>query len=357
MQDDLDAFEGKITLREENVSAGRTGASIQPESKNYAPIGGNEGKIAGQPADTSPFLNSAPSQIKETQKEDISFLSPQNNSGAKEPFGVQNRSNLPWEEKTRMNQPKDGKRFNWSKILIITLSIMIFVALGFGGYYFWTTGQQTEPQVIDQPQETEEPAPIEITEEKFSADKPNFLIIDSESAAPDKVSDLLKQKAAEIKDSGTIRPIEFIVTDPNNNPMAFHIFAANAGLRLSSSTLSNLDEKFSLYYFNDQGSVRLGLAVEIKNKSNLALELSKEEKTLVDDINLLFLGNPISESEKIKNFNAGSHNNISIRYLNLDSAQTIAVDYALTEKQLIIGTSKNNMRAILDKVGQDLTVD
>ncbi len=354
MQDDLDSFDGKVTLKEERLPEKSAPPGITPKGEISPPVSMAEEKAAIQPKNPSPFLSDISRQEEVSKEEDIAFLSPEGASQANMP----EKRDLPWEEKTKLAQSSSSKKgFDRRKILMATLSLVIIIVLGFGGYYFWMARNKARPaeslpEVSKQPQEQPQEPPAEVPEEKFSADKPNFLTIDTESTTAEKIGDILRQKATEVKDSGIAKPIEFVVTDSNNNPIAFHIFATNAGIQLPSALLSDLDEVFSLYYYNDQGNIRLGLAVDLKDKNKLTAEISKEEKTLAKDLNPLFLGNSIDEKQAA--FSTGSYKNISIRYVNLDVNETISVDYAVTDKQLIIGTSKNTARVILDKIGQGM---
>ena len=168
------------------------------------------------------------------------------------------------------------------------------------------------------------------------------------SATSEEISKLLISTADELKLLPSSTPYEFLAVDSNNNPVSFPIFATAAKLNLSPAILKSLDEKFSLYLYNDSENVRLGLAISILDKSTLSIELEKQEKTFPTDASFLFLN---SKPEKtLGDFNISTYKSISIKYINLNSdALPLSIDYTITDSQFILAASKNTLRAIIDK--------
>ena len=155
----------------------------------------------------------------------------------------------------------------------------------------------------------------------------------------------------DLKITTATAPYEFIVVDNNNNPIAFPIFATAAKLNLSPDLLSSLGENFSLFIYNDNGNERLGFSADIAKAAIFNTEIQKQEKTLPNDISLLFLDStPTIPTAAL--FKDGSYGSFKTRYLNLNDQQTLSVDYVITNNKFVLGTSKGTEHAMLDKISQ-----
>lgn len=266
-----------------------------------------------------------------------------------------------------------GKAVN---IIIAIIIILILGIIGLGAYYFFLTqnsnnsNQQPVAQTpsVEQPkQEIPQTTSTEIKTEtellpspetkpevvlpKYSNEKPNYLVLDLTVLNAQQIKNEFIEISDEFKNIKTDYPYEFLVVDANNNPVSFPIFAMAAKLNLSEAVLNNLGNEFSVYFYNDQSNSRIGLNVNVTNKTNLAKEFTKQEKTLVNDASFLFLNNVI----EVKNapFADSTYNSYKIRFTNVNANKDLSLDYALTEKNLIVGTSKNTLRLILDKYTGD----
>jgi hypothetical protein len=250
-----------------------------------------------------------------------------------------------------------GKKENpLTNIIFVTIIVIIILSIGVGGYYFFITRsgqveQQAAP-IIEEPVAqipvVEEPVVITAPIEKYSSLKPNYLPIDIAKAKDTDITKSLMDIVPELGVSASETPLEFLVVDINNNPITFSIFSSALKLNLSPATLSALSENFSIYYYKDGSSVKLGLSIDIKDPIGLKTSLQKEESNLPSKLLPLFLG----ATPEIKNgkFKDSIYNNAAIRYLNLNSQNTLSVDYAVGDKQLAIGTSKDTLRKIIDKL-------
>lgn len=333
MQNDLDAASGiaasqpqqedntfyeKPELKEETVSGG--GQPSYPRNE----MGGKNSRSY------SPFLNTA--GIK---------TSPPPPPLPPSPPSFKNKPDA-------SEQPKHIPK--WSRIILWSSFFIACATLMAGGYYFWTTRITTPSPMPDvQPDIIPEPIVIEKEPEKFSADNPNYLSIDTEKDTVETTRQLILNTALEIKELKIDVPIEFIVVDKNNNPISLPIFAILNGLKFSP-VLDNLEDDFSLFIYSGAGNPRVGLAVNFKDKTKTASAMSAKEKTLVSDVSFLFLGETFQKTKEV--FSANNSKSFPIRYINIDANAegSLSVDYSLTDKQLIIATSKNAMWAILDKI-------
>lgn len=253
-----------------------------------------------------------------------------------------------------------------TKIIFTVIIILIICILSLGGYYFYLTNKNkqtvkpvatntvtTPVQEPQQPQEQPQEPIQEPIVPKYLADKPNYLTLDLANQDASEIKDKLLSIGDDISSiDTTATPYEFTVVDINNNPVAFPIFATAAKLNLSQNILNSLGTDFSLFYFKDGDNVRLAFSANIKNKDGLMKELIKQENTFSVDASLLFLK---AAPNVIKGtFASSTYENYSIRYLNLNTTKDLSIDYTTTDSQLVVATSKNTLRAVLDKESQSV---
>lgn len=266
---------------------------------------------------------------------------------------------VPVQKKQQTDTTKTAYKFVLSLVVMLTLSI-----IGLGGYYFWIT--QNEKQAVV-PQEIvmetpiaepviEEEAPIVIAPaEKYSVNNPNYLVIDLATADVEEINKTIQTTATDLVKEVKPGLYEFLIVDKNNNPVAFPIFATASKINFSSTLLSSLDKNFSLFIHSDGNDFRLGLAIDILKDPSLVTELKKQEKTMAKNISLLFPDKAIENKTGV--FNTATYNNTTIHYLNdVDTAKNLSIDYAIVNSQLIVGTSKDTGRALVDKSVQSATI-
>lgn len=242
-------------------------------------------------------------------------------------------------------------------ILIIMLTVTLLVA---GGYYFWKKNnsnkqlkENSSTQNTSVTESTEEQIVITPIAEKYSSEKPNFLSINIETTSSEQIKGLISATATETKNIQTKKPFEFVITDTNNVPISFQIFSIASSLNLSSELLANLNENFSFYIYNDPASGnRTGIAIEVKNKDLVLSEMLKEEPVILQKLSFLFLELP-SPKEQLS-FKSGEYSGAQIRYVNLDTENLTSIDYTIYNNKLILATSKEAMRSIIDKINASL---
>jgi hypothetical protein len=98
--------------------------------------------------------------------------------------------------------------------------------------------------------------------------------------------------------------------------------------------------------YNDAGNMRLAVAVDITKAAVLPADLLKQEKTFVTDATFLFLNE--KPDITMGSFGSGVYKDTKIRFFNVNNQITLSIDYALSNNRLIIATSKNTMRSLLD---------
>jgi hypothetical protein len=280
----------------------------------------------------------------------MSQLSQDNLSPEKTPPFIEHVSGS--EEIMEVPVPEKDPNYTFYKIILITVVVLVVAIIGLGGYYFWITRTPKQAPIVQAPVETEQPAetPAQTPAEKYSAEKPNYLSLDLASLSPEEIRASVVSVAEELKTANLARtPYEFIVTDANNNPVAFPIFTLATKLNLAPAVLSNLGENFSLFLYNDAGNMRLSLAIDVNNKNILTAEMTKQEKTFITDAAFLFLNaKPEIATGAFQDNNTNP--DALIRFINVNVQKNLSIDYSIINSQLIIATSKNTMGAVLDKI-------
>jgi hypothetical protein len=251
----------------------------------------------------------------------------------------------------------DGEHFK--TMLIIGIIVLLLLGLGFGAYYYWTSRNVTEiPENIPNPPTTQAPNPTEEPEATIpnptpapiSATTPNYLMINLDQSDQSAIKDLLSQNADKVTALNVFVPVEFIITDSQNNPISFSTFAQKLGLTLSPDVLAQLGDKFSLYIYSENKIPHLGLSIELKsgaNQTQFKDLMLKEEANLAQELQSLFLVSDYTITNQ--KFSTNSYQGIVIRYLNILSPQQLSADYSVLNNKLLIATSKESMLAIIDK--------
>lgn len=333
MKDDLDA----MGYSAENKKEGPKKTDIQPrETSTPKPPLPPDRDITEKTAEEKPAIEQSKGVMDE-QKSYSPFL---NASPPKKPT---------YEPKEEEKKPS-RKDVKWGKILFASIVVVAILALAAGGYYFWITRKTPALPPIEEPP-IEEPVIVEEPQGKYNTDSPNYLLVDTEkNFTPSAIQELLLNTGSEIKEENISEPVEFIITDTDNDPVAFSIFSILLDLKLSP-VLDSLDEEFSLFIYPDSDNIRLGLAVNVKDKDQIIATLTIKENTLINDLTPLFLN--VTPEITSKAFQDSQYKNFDIRFVNLDTGETISVDYTLSEDQLIVGTSKNTIRAVIDKISAE----
>ncbi len=285
-------------------------------------------------ADAIIFKGTDPARIAETI--------PENKSG---PF--LSRQNWTKEEKLK---PKENVPIHHTlgKLTITAVIAFIFLAVAFGGYYFWITRMDNEQPAENIPLPS---IPSSETSPNFAIGKPNYLSLDIENYDKDRIKKTLQDYAIKVSKIEATSPVEFIITDSGNNPVNFSVFAQKLGLTLSEDILLQLNSDFSLYIYTNQDKTRLGLSISIKNPEQLKINIIEEEKNLVKELEPLYLASDYILSED-KSFDSAIYNAATIRYINITSPEDLSADYAIYNNQLIIGTTKLTMHSIIDYIDQ-----
>ncbi len=300
---------------------------------------------------TSPFLTQT------DHKEEVELIRKPEIKMEAQVFSTNNSENALSKNKLihEQKQPKkEGKKIG---VMLLVLGFILII-IGVGGYYFWKTRLQSTIKTKKEIQKPVNSVPKEVSsvidkippqkkQDIFATDKPNYLVIDQATIDQTGVKKIIQTYGEQVSQAAITLPVEFMVVDKQNNPISFQDFAQKLGLNFPTAIISQLGTDFSLYIYNDNNQIRLGLVVVIQKSELLKKLFLTEEKTLPQDLQSLFLTTQYTLKEKTS-FNDSQYKDYSIRYDNVISPEILSVDYTITKNNLIIGTTKKTIRVIID---------
>lgn len=228
---------------------------------------------------------------------------------------------------------------------------VILALTGLVLWYFWrnipvaTAPEAEVPETAVSP----ETLPTDPAQEApFSLDTANYLSLDTETATKESVQTSINQKTLRLAKAKVTAPVEFLVTDKNNNPIAFSRLAYLMGLSFDPSLLMLLDEPFSLFLYQDASVTHIGISLTLKEPSIEGVAaIEEQEEKLPQAFQNLFYDDLVAP-QKI-DFRSGVYNGETVRYVNIDTEKNLSFDYTFRGNKWLIGTSKDTLRAILDK--------
>lgn len=244
-----------------------------------------------------------------------------------------------------------GEKTKW----ILLGTVLVAVVLSLGGWYVWQriTDKPAIPgEIANNPirPNPEKSLPATTTPPKYQSDQPNVLSFNTETVTAEEIKSTLLQAGQGIKKDGLSDAVEFLIRDQKLNPLALSRFAYLAKLELPAGILEALDEPFSVYVYIDGDRPRAVLLAYIKNQETFSLELQKDEGLLPSALDPLYLDMTTAPKRNLA-FRDGMYLERPVRFTNVDASLGLSVDYAVRGKQWVIGTSKNSLRAVLDKTG------
>jgi hypothetical protein len=224
-----------------------------------------------------------------------------------------------------------------------------------GAYLWWRSILEDDPNQpdvrVESPTVPSNQLKTEpVSQAKYLVEQPNILTFDIETVTAEQIKNGLLQAAQTIKKDSLPGAIEFLIRDQKLNPLAFTRFAYLAKLNLPAELLGTLDEPFSLYVIIDNGRPRLAILVYVKDEPAFAAKLLLNESKLAQAMEPLFLDVTTAPKNNLI-FRDGTYLERPVRFTNVDASIGLSVDYAVRGRQWIIGTSKDSLRAVLDKTG------
>lgn len=240
-----------------------------------------------------------------------------------------------------------------SKLLPVLVILLVMAIAGAGFYYYWFSLGKKLPSISSLLSKSKTPPPAEnapSAPSTASTDSQNKnlrqLVVDT-SQNPVAIKDAVGKFAFDFGSSnsdGSIAEIKLL--GKNNQPIGKKEFASGFGLSIPDAVLMKLSEEYSLFVTKENNSVRLGLVFKTVTLSGLDDEMKNWEPKMPTTLRSLYLVSSTAPAEPP--FNSSRYKNADIRYFNFSSPTDTSLDYAVISNFLIIGTSKESERAILD---------
>lgn len=233
----------------------------------------------------------------------------------------------------------------------VLVIVLILIVLGGGVYYYMTQiASKGEEVAVEEPTTSEEES-AEIVEEaepmEYSLAMPNYLTIDTENQTRQELYSKIENVMNQLPAMET-EVYEFVVTTEDYSQIDYDKFSDFTGLDLGPQITLNLSNEFSL--FLDARNSKIGIAIKIDEGKGMMLsnELEANENNLLTNTQALFLEKFIPDPSKT--FSDSQYSDIDIRYVNFDEMTGASIDYAIIDNYFVVGTSKDTMRSIIDKI-------
>ncbi len=312
-----------------------------------------------------PPLPAPPASIASPAPPDTLPIVPVNHESTAVAFSTARLSAVPSLKESFKGIPRSFRHplsiFQDRKIrLIVVIALFLLMVAVIAGMYLWWRGG-VEEKALQEAQRIVEIESAAIPDEsqrveppsqaKYLAEQPNILSFNVETVTSEEIKRTLLQAGQAIQRDQLTGAIEFLVRDQKLNPLALSRFAYLAGIALPGDLLGTLDEPFSLYIFIDNGRPRVVLLAYMKDQAAFTTELQKNEKNLASALEPLFLDVTTAPKSAVS-FKGGAYLEQPVRFANVDVSLGLSIDYAVRGRQWIIGTSKESLHSVLDKIAQ-----
>jgi len=374
LENKLPNFHGKVrTFKEdaENFEKGIPSQSSAGEETSSYPLAPAEKNISPR---QQPLVNEEPSQPQPTyQKNDNPVKNPFQSMPTPPPISssepslsaLQSSSSQSFfsekpssSENILPPQPKTQPSPQKPKKVIFVSLIILFVAIIFAaGFYYWFYIKDTASETPAAP----------VAEESTLPETQSAPVVQPETEIPQN-NDLRKlivdmsKKPTDIKDASTKFTSDFVATaaegdlievkvfDQTNQPIGKKDFFAGLGITVPDAVAMKLSEDYSLFVKKELGVAKLGLVFKTVTSANLADEMKNWEPKITADLASVYINQILSPATGP--FNSTKYKNADIRYFNFSSPPNTSLDYSVIANFLVIGTSKDTTRGILDYMSQ-----
>jgi len=266
-------------------------------------------------------------------------------------------------KKSSIKNSQNSQKKTIHIIMIIFIVLFLLGIVGFGIYMLKFNNQvkvddkqMQNENLVDIPLSDDSVAEtgasttvqMESLEQTYSTNLPNYFSIDVESeSSKDNIATELAAIAQNMQKQDIVGPISFMVTDTNNNPISFHVFALSTDMNLPQDILTALEENFEIYAYQDGiNGIRFGFVVDAKNVDILQVALKTHETTLPQAFDLILNGLGTTATDIV--FGDSVYSTHPIRFYNLNETETYSVDYTINDQRFVLGSTKNTMRALID---------
>lgn len=292
------------------------------------------------------------------------------------------------EEKEMKETAGQGKKNVFKMAIIGSAAVLILAAAGGGFYYWWkflrtpaTYFQCQQFQCVEIEGEKENecltnndclPPEPEIPLSLITADKTETIDYSTDPGAvmQDTPLRMVQEKFQIEGDKGTINRIliKTINEDLVKEYASLSQFIQISGIIIPSNVSANFSGQYTFFAYipdSEEAAIcqqsqisdsqcsgpRLGLAVKISDKEMTKQAMANWQMTMVDDLKPLILSQ-ITKTNGFKTDANPKYQGKVVYYQNLPISP-IALNYALSDDLLLIGTSKNCLYQALDRLGAE----
>lgn len=302
----------------------------------------------------TPSINSLPS----IPTPDSTTVSPRDNGGASGVFikTVSNNDSVPAPTVKNTGsiivEQKKG-----SPALYAVATLIVLVLFGAGGYYYWETRMKTPVAVIPGDDVigedvTEDPSD-DIDEKALTVSAPNTIEVDS--AKPFRSQyDQLADAMTDLK-VGDAAQIVFVKKPATSGTASEELtageFIESLGLNFAPEISRSFTGKMRYFLVNDMNGARAVALFQVSDLPTTKQALTKNEASVAVSASKLFT-RPVSLSGPAV-FQDSTHRSYAIRFYNINALDpSSSIDYVFRNDELIIGTSKESIRTVLDRLDQ-----
>jgi hypothetical protein len=251
-------------------------------------------------------------------------------------------------EQAGNNQPLPQKKSKGGLVLAIVV-ILVVAAAGAGFYYYWFNMRGTSPATSSVPTapttpEAKTPAPAEPQNQNLRT------IVADTTLGQNEIKNAIQKFATDFSASASESDlVEVKIVGKDGQPIGKKDFFVGTGVVVPDSVLMKLSEDYSLFVRKESGSAKLGFVFKSVTSSGLSSEMKNWEPTLPADLNPLYIGLVPTGTGS---FSSSRYKNADIRYFNFSSPTNTSLDYSVISNFLVIGSSKDTARAILDYMSE-----
>jgi len=256
---------------------------------------------------------------------------------------ITNAENFPQMDRVKIPKPVYApERENIRKILrFVSIGIVVLAVIGGGAFlYFRNKTAQPTPVV------TPETKP-QLSSSLITLEQTKILSLMEQST----LLQLLREEAKTEQPLQTFKRIGFLKNSTSGTATDFlslgEIFQ-RLEIPISPYVFSELKNNYNLLLFSQKEGKRLGLVTKVENSENLKGQMRSWEPTMLGDFKN-FYPTQLPGQAASKNFLDDNYKNVIIRYENLPFS-TLTLNYTVLDNYLIIGTSKELIYSIIDRI-------
>lgn len=241
-----------------------------------------------------------------------------------------------------------------TRIFFHVLLGIIIVALFAGAYYYWLTrmrGTLEDSSILPAIDTSQLPGSDAQEVFPYDFERPNPIILGDEgSLDPIQAISSVKETWNTYDDEdGTL---EFFFVDGSGEFDAISAgeLLSRLGIQIDGDrTAALLGEESRVYLYKDRDGIRIVLSLALQNREQMQTLMRQEEAKIIGELTPILAGTANDFSLQ-GDFHDSQYRSYAIRFANSNVGTGNSVDYTFRRNTLLIGTSKDSLRAVLDKL-------